>query len=363
MTDNLKLVEDSKELKTTTVQVTKASDYIELLKNEPEPREIWNGIIEGSKGLITGISKTGKTTLAENLAISIAVGRKDYLGFPLNGTPEKVLFVNFEESFRVRIRRNMKQIEILSEEELILFNDNFISTPKEFPEFLNSDWEWQELQDYIVASTSEIIIIDSLSHMVKGQIESSNVVTKFIKKFRKYICSLEKTVIIIHHNTKGNDKPLILENVAGSRMVAQEFEYIIGLSSIFGPRCGNYMCTLTNKYFAVHDNVELYTINETNWLENIGNANKYSLYDDDTKIDFRIDHTNRNLLNDFIQSQYSQHGQATLTGDLMKTFVQNESHTMSKDTLHKSLDKLVIDGKIEFVRKGIYQPKSALKNV
>jgi hypothetical protein len=30
----------------------------------PEPIILWNGIVEGSKGMIVGLSKTGKTTMA-----------------------------------------------------------------------------------------------------------------------------------------------------------------------------------------------------------------------------------------------------------------------------------------------------------
>ena len=62
------------------ITVTKASDLILRVESEPEPTIIWNGIVEGSKGMVVGLSKTGKTTMAENLAISIAVGRKEFLG-------------------------------------------------------------------------------------------------------------------------------------------------------------------------------------------------------------------------------------------------------------------------------------------
>ena len=71
---------------------------------------MWNGIPEGSTGLITGVAKTGKTTFAENLAISLSVGKKEFYGCNMDGIPKKILFINLEENYRIFSRRNEKQI-------------------------------------------------------------------------------------------------------------------------------------------------------------------------------------------------------------------------------------------------------------
>ena len=71
------------EVKKVVVKFERAIDIINRVKSEPEPNFLWTGIPEGSKGLITGAPKTGKTTLAENLAISMCTGRKEFLGLSL----------------------------------------------------------------------------------------------------------------------------------------------------------------------------------------------------------------------------------------------------------------------------------------
>lgn len=343
-------------------KITKAIDLINRVKNEPEQKIIWNGIIEGSKGLIAGVSKTGKTTLAENLAISIAVGRKDFFGYQLSGIPKKVLFINLEESFRLRSRRNFNQINILSDKEKEMFSENYISTPEEFPEFLNSDNEWIILKEYIIESEADVIFIDSLSHMFKGQIESSEPAVQFVKNFRKYISSIKKTVIVIHHNTKGNDKPIDQDSIAGSRIIAQEFEYAIGLGNIPTHTGGSYMCMLFNKYIEKNDTVAtLYKINKNNWVENLGEKNKYSLYEF-LKNDNRIRTENKDRIYDYMNSQYGQNSQPISTGDLKKIFVENSTKIMSKDTLHKCLDKLIQEGRIESQKHGSYIIKNAINN-
>lgn len=339
------------------ITVTKASDLILRVESEPEPTIIWNGIVEGSKGMVVGLSKTGKTTMAENLAISIAVGRKEFLGYSLTGIPKKVLFVNLEESYKIRTLRNMKQISKLSLPERALFDENYISTPEDFSEFINSDEDWTTLRDYITASEADLVFIDSLSHMVKGQIESSEVCIKFIQKFRHYISPLKKTIIVIHHNVKGNDKPITQDSIAGSRVVSQEFEYAIGLSNIPTESGGKYFCILYNKYVETDDTKAiLYIITEENWLEKLGEVNRFQLYSE-TKPDKRQDSTNKDLIYNYCQSQSSQGSQGISSADLMTMFVNNVTQTMSKDTLYKSLDKLKEEGKINQLKKGVYQLK------
>jgi hypothetical protein len=338
------------------ITVTKASDLILRVESEPEPTILWNGIVEGSKGLFVGLSKTGKTTMAENLAISIAVGRVEYLDFPLSGIPKKILFVNLEESYGLRTRRNIKQISKLTTSERTHFDENYLSIPPDdFPEFINSEEDWIKLRECIIDSEADVIFIDSLSHLVKGQIESSEVCIKFVRTFREHISALKKTIIIIHHNVKGNDKPITQDSIAGSRIVCQEFEYALGMSNIPTENGGKYLCMLYNKYIETDDTKAiLYKINEENWLEKQGEANKYHLYST-TKPDKRQDSTNKDLIYNYFQS--SQGSQSILSADLMKMFVSNDSKTMAKDTLYALLKKLTAEGKIERLEKGVYKLK------
>ncbi|WP_157208555.1 hypothetical protein [Mariniflexile maritimum] len=61
------------------VKTRKLIDLIQRVEREPEPKFLWNGIMEGSHGLIVGHPKTGKTTFAENLAILDRAGKVNHL--------------------------------------------------------------------------------------------------------------------------------------------------------------------------------------------------------------------------------------------------------------------------------------------
>jgi len=341
--------------------LTRASDLIAELEDQGEEQEIWNGIFQGSKGLIVGVAKTGKTTFAENLAISIAVGREEFFGYPILTKPQKVLFVNFEESSRVRTRRTKKQISELTETELDLFNENFISTPSNFLEFVHDEKDWKDLSDYVDYSDCDIIIIDSLSHMVMGAIEKSGHFLDFVQLFRKYLCNKQKTIIVIHHNVKGNDRPMTQDSVAGSRVVTQEFEYAIGLSNI-PSSTEKYLTTLYSKYEETDPSTVIsYRITPNKWIENIAYANVTDLYSNTTKLDFRNDTTNRELIYEYILSMYSKDGKALVAQDLLECFVGGG--IMSKPTLYTQLKNLVEAKRIEKPKAGIYQPSTITENV
>jgi hypothetical protein len=349
--------ENSNSLNVKPKLVVRAIDLITKFKNEPEPTEIWNGIVEGSKGLFVGVSKTGKTTFAENFAISLAVGSPSFYGKEIKGGPKKVLFVNLEESPRMRSSRLKRQIARLNPQEMILFGENYLTPQEEFIQSVNSDKDWQKLQDCIEESKADVIVIDSLTHLFQGQIESSQECVKFVKKFREYIVSTKKTIIVIHHNTKGNDRPIEQDNIAGSRVILQEFEYALGFANIPNGK-DKYSCMLFNKYIEVDSSVAtVYKIDKDRWIENISEIEKSVLYDSKVKIDYREDSTNKDLIFTFIQSQSSLGSQTIPTGDLMKTFVLNDPKTMSKDTLYKSLEKLKQDGNIESQGMGKYKLK------
>jgi len=340
-----------------SIGTIKLIDLMEEVSKEPKPKMLWKGIPEGSYGLITGVAKTGKTTFAENLAISLAVGRKEFFETKMDGTPRKVLFINLEESYRIRCRRNLKQVSVLSESELKLFSENFESTPKDFLEFLNSEEDWEKLNELIMSSEAEVVFIDSLTHMFNGKIEDSSAGRKFIELYTRYLLNVGKTLIIIHHNTKGNDKPIDQDSVAGSRVILQWFQFSFGMANIPTEKGGNYLCMLNNKFVEKDDTTAfLYKNNENGWIEFIGRRNKFSLYKSfsNLKVDGRYDDTNEKCIYNYFQNQYSQGIQTISTSTIANDLVFSDKPTMSTDTFHKAKNRLIEKEKIKKVRHGVY---------
>lgn len=342
--------------------VVKGIDLIKRVKAEPDPKFVWGGIPECSKGLIAGAPKTGKTTFAENLAICLAVGKKSFFGSKMDGVPRKVLFVNLEESYKLRSRRNAKQLEALSTHEYNLFCENYISTPDDFPSYFNSDEDWGLLRNYIIACEADIIFIDSLSHLFVGEIEKSSTAQSFFQKFKKYTDDLEKTIVIIHHTTKGNKEPIATENIAGSRVIIQEFEYAYGMARVPSEEGGSYLTLLENKHIPSDDNkANLYSINQIGWVEKIGEDNKFNLYKPNKQLDGRVNDENKTQLLNYFEDQSTSTTSTTSTipiSELKNYFTEGPSKSMVESTLYYSIKGLLGDGSIKRVKKGVYMLNS-----
>jgi len=340
------------------IKVVKLIDLINEVKKEPEPKFIWRGIPENSYGLITGVAKTGKTTFAENLAISISIGKEEFFGYKMDGIPRKVLFINLEEPYRIRCRRNLKQISILNDDEMNHFINNFETTPKEFLDFVNDENDWIRLHNYIKSSDAEVVFIDSLTHMFNGKIEDSSAGRKFTQLYTKYLLDIGKTVIIIHHNIKGNEKPMVQDDCAGSRVILQWFQFLFGMANIPTRDGGNYFCMLNNKYVEKDDSsAYLYKVQSNGWIELLSKCNKYDLYNYESKSkqDGRYDETNEDLIYDYMLNQYNQGNQMISTSTLRQDLVDCNSPFMSHDTLHKAKNKLVHKERLEKVSRGMYR--------
>ena len=339
--------------KNESFKITKGIDLLNKYKDIPEPKILWNGIVEGSSGLITGVGKTGKTTFAENLGIALAVGRNEFFGFPLDGVPRKVLFIHLEERGWRLVLRNKKMISELNDNELKKFSENYFIEHQDFPQYLNSDKDWDVLKNYIDSINPDVIFLDSLTHMCIGEIERSVVAQSFTMKMKQYIFSLKGTTIFtIHHNTKGNDKPMTQDDIAGSRIITQEFDFAFGFGNIPTAKGGNYCAMLYNKD-AIKENTKgyLYTFNDNSWVRNLGSDNVFNLYKE-VKVDGRADDKNKNLVYEYIYSQVSQGSPVVLTSQIKTAFVEN--NTLTKQTMHTVLNKLEAECKIEKKRKGEY---------
>ncbi|WP_445749616.1 AAA family ATPase [Polaribacter sp.] len=348
-------------MKNEGFEITKGIDLIESYKNIQEPKILWNGIVEGASGLITGVAKTGKTTFAENLAISLASGRKEFFGFPLDGKPRKVIFIHLEERGWRLVLRSKKMISELNSVELENFSENYFIENQDMPHYLNSDQDWEILRDYIISINPDVVFLDSLTHMCVGEIEKSSVAQIFTMRMKEYILSLNGvTIFTIHHNTKGNDKPMTQDNIAGSRIITQEFDFALGMGNIPTAKGGNYCVMLYNKD-AIKDNTNgyKYTFNSNSWVQNIGSENLFNLYNE-IKVDGRIDDKNKNLVYNYISSQVSQDSPVVLTSQLKKVFVEN--NTLTKQTMHTVLNKLEAESKIEKIKKGEYTLKIEINN-
>jgi KaiC/GvpD/RAD55 family RecA-like ATPase len=252
------------------ILVQNIGELLEKHKNLPEEKKLWRGIKENSFGFIYGAPKSGKSSLCECLAISIAAGKNTFLGTPLDALGP-VAYISLEESERSRIARNSLQIQSLSESELELLKTNFKVSNDELPITIHTDYHWQLLEENIAFSGAKIVIIDSLTHLCTGQIESSADAQKIVVRLKTLVNKLGITLICIHHTPKNNEKPLTIDSLAGSHVLSQGADFIIGVKSIYNQR---YIKDVVYRHAKAEEEVLTFEITDSREIRKIGTANE-----------------------------------------------------------------------------------------
>lgn len=345
-TNELLAPKDSNLISSNGLHFMSLEDMILRSQSEPPIPYLWSGIKIGSFGFIFGPSKSGKTTFCENLALSIATGQNSFFNKPLTEGSKKVLFVSMEEYWQPRTERNAKQLQELQ----CALNNKFHTVDEHFPRLINSKDDWILLREHIVESGAQVVFIDSLSRMYSGSIEDSNLAKELLLKLRELTNDLKITLVVIHHTPKQIGKPLSIDSLAGSRVLAQEADFMIGISKT--PDGNRYMKEVAFRYAQENDEtVTTFLINSNGWLIPAMEVSESSLL----KVsDGRADDSNAESLLEEIEELTNLKGYAH-SSELLTKFV--DSQIMSKPTMYANLTKLATKGKIEKMAKGQYRVK------
>ncbi len=313
--------------------------------NQPKRKFLWNGIKEKSFGLVFGPAKSGKTILCENLAISVAIGSKEYLGYSISEGPKKVLFVGLEEYWEDRFDRNLKQINALNEEETKLFEQNFFYPPIDFKDKIVTSEDWNNLKELILETEAEVIFIDSITRMNYGKLEDGAVAEKIMQNLRRLCHECGVTIIAIHHTRKLNDEPITMDSLKGSSAFAQECDFAIGVRNT--NKNHKYLKNIVFRYASCNDEfVKEIEMDDDIWLNVINES-------DEDEILRRTDRRRTDNKRDLISKYINENSSLTYkTTDLINRFTLSLS--IKPRQVQTYLSDLVNENKVRSPKRGIY---------
>lgn len=325
------------------LHIRSLNEMIIRSKTEPAIPYLWSGIKIGSFGFIFGPPKAGKTIFCECLAMAIATQQESFFDKPIHQGEKRVLFISMEEFWQQRTERNEKQLQELQAE----VGDYFLTVDEHFPRLIDNKEDWELLKNHIIQTDSEVVFIDSLSRMYSGSIEDSQMAKELLFKLRELTNELKITLIVIHHTPKQIGRPLTIDSLAGSRMLAQEADFMIGISkSLEGTR---YMKEVAFRYAPENDEtVTTFQINSNAWIHPSFEISEQSLL---KASDGRNDSSNKDTILEYIESNF-QVNQPIKVKTLLVHFV--DSKTMSRPTFYSCMEKLSMDLKIKKISKGVY---------
>ncbi|SHG24582.1 RecA-superfamily ATPase, KaiC/GvpD/RAD55 family [Fodinibius roseus] len=321
-------------------KITSPLKLIKQVEKEPPIPLLWRGIKQGSFGFIYGPPKTGKTILCENLAYHIAARHTQFLGTALNISDEKVLFLSLEEYYQRRGERLKKAFKTFGNKDRKAIDKN-LKVLEKYPQYLNitKAKSRQHLYTDIKKSGAQIVFIDSLSRLYMGEIENSKFAIELLKELNEIKEELGITLILIHHTPKLNGRPITIDSLAGSRILAQEAEFMIGVNKTIGKR---YIKDIAYRYAPEKEKVLVFKITENLTIELIENIPEFHLL---KKEDGRIDSTNRDKILEYIKRK---------EGPVKTAEIKEHFSKMGGTTVQESLKKLIKNGRLKKPKRGLY---------
>jgi predicted ATP-dependent serine protease len=353
-TEVQKEISEEKQIESTGVSMTsdevrvnyivQIDDLISQCGEETKIPFIWNGITKGSFGYIFGPAKSGKTILCENLGLSLAANSTDFFGYNLIQENNTVLFISLEEFWKPRTERNAKQIKSMKIDPE--YKLNYYVVDDKFPRHFSSTKEWEILYETISSSSANIVFIDSLTRMIHGEIENSSLCREASIVLRDIVDKTQITLIVIHHTPKQSGRPITIESLAGSRVLGQEADFLIGINrGVTGIR---YLKEVGFRYKQENDEmVTTFDITDNLWIVPVDKTEEYKLLQEH---DRRVDDKNYNIVLNIIKINAASNKGIINSSEIEKIAVI----TMARSTYFQQIDKMIQKGLLIQESKGRY---------
>lgn len=312
---------------------------INQVNDMPPQHFLYKGIKKPSMGAIFGVPKAGKTILAESLGLSVAAGLEEFLGEKIYVGNQRVLFFGLEEYFPSRTKRNEKQIEYFSKAYNLPPNwtENIFVASDNFPKHIITEADWKLLDDEIERRKPTMVMIDSLTRLTLDPIEDSTVASKLMKRLKELTHKHDIALVLIHHTHKMEDRPITLATLAGSRVIGQELDFMIGVNKTSNN--DRYIKDVAYRY--ANDDVDYVTtfeINEYLVIEPLKREKEFFLLERN-EVDSHQNPNDVRMFQYFLDQTQEDVSVIIETKQLKEYFV--DTQVMSGPTLHATLKRLI----------------------
>jgi len=319
------------------------TSLIQRCQLEPQVPPLWSGIVKGSMGFVFGPAKSGKTVWCETFGTSIAARMEKFWGRPLDSLQVNgLLFISMEEHWEHRAMRNQRQLSSIG----IMDGQDFpyMVVKPSFPRYMTGKKDWETLEATISDSEADLVFIDSFTRLEIDEIEKSKVANRVLSRLKELAMKLKITLVIIHHSSKITDQPLGLATMAGSRVVGQEADFILGINRLSnGTR---YFKEVSTRYTQESELVTTFTIGDDFLVTQKKEVTESSLF---RPVDHRENSGNQELVFRTIQELQEECGVvktseliARLHGKLQKTVIYSYLNNLEEEGLIDRSQKGVI---------------------
>lgn len=191
------------------------------------------GLLPGTFGLLVAPGGTGKSNLALEIAVSVALGRPIAGGLFPRGCPGKVVFLAGEENDRLLAERIRPMLQI-SQHATPILDKNLVLLPMSGEScVLVEDGRPTSLYDELKAlcNGARLVIIDPLRRTHNGDENSSSDMTSFVVMMEELAKAAGAAVLGVHHANRASAGDVSSQNAArGSSALVDGARWQLNLS-------------------------------------------------------------------------------------------------------------------------------------
>lgn len=144
---------------------------------------------------LVGSSDTGKSSFLRQLALSIALGKDDFIGFKLNPNTQNVIYVSTEDD---KFSTNSSIKKQLTE----LADGSNIEDLKHLDFIFDTENLLKSLELILSEKEVDLIVIDAFTDVFNDEISSNTKVRNFLSQYHNLAIKHNCLVIFLHHNGK-----------------------------------------------------------------------------------------------------------------------------------------------------------------
>lgn len=292
-----------------------------------------------SIGILAGESDTGKSTFLRQLAVAIASGDDDFLGYKINARYNRVLYISTEDDdMATAFLLNTKMRPLMKNEDK-MENLHFIFDSNEVE---------KKIEDFVKVKPVDLVIVDALSDLYTGDMNMLSKVRPFLEGFRKLAFEYGFTILFLHHERKSSSesKPS-KHSLNGSQGLEGKCRFVFLLKKDKDLNKRN-LCIVKQNYLSEEykkdavvlsfKNMRFSNTGDTVGLNNLGNNNEKDESWKTEAIRLRVEegYTNTEIF-EFVNEK-GINVSRTKVGDVVKGYKTNSEKRRSRKTT-KAEDK------------------------
>ena len=188
---------------------------------------------------VVGSSDTGKSTFLRQLAFAIAYGDNTFLGFKINATYNRAIYISTEDDEHsikklLKIQFGMpEQMERTERLKFIFESENLI----------------EKIKSEIEKEPVDLIVIDAFADLFFGDLNANNRVRTFLNEYRELALKNKCLIIFLHHTGKRTENEAPSKNNAiGSQGFEAKMRLMIEIRKDQNDANIRHLCIVKGNY-------------------------------------------------------------------------------------------------------------------